>query len=195
MLFQSTLPAWGETNISDPNPFYMSISIHSPRMGRDGPPARRPRADGNFNPLSPHGERPTGRNPAPGALSIFQSTLPAWGETAYWLKDKDLVSISIHSPRMGRDRGIDAINANVEAFQSTLPAWGETSSRNGSMTHDQFQSTLPAWGETSSVLEGIQNRIFQSTLPAWGETDRRAAARPDRCISIHSPRMGRDAAL
>ena len=57
------------------------ISIHSPRMGRD--PARR-RAfcfTRDFNPLSPHGERPVLvvlQKP----LKIFQSTLPAWGETA-----------------------------------------------------------------------------------------------------------------
>ena len=100
--FQSTLPAWGETSghgfpgTDDP------ISIHSPRMGRDAAhgdvrtPARY------FNPLSPHGERPR-LPPKPPLPQPFQSTLPAWGETAA-------------APRRRRRR----------IFQSTLPAWGET---------------------------------------------------------------------
>ena len=36
---------------------YLLISIHSPRMGRDLIPARRFRGAGDFNPRSPHGER------------------------------------------------------------------------------------------------------------------------------------------
>ena len=55
--FQSTLPAWGETRQALHHQRSHIISIHSPRMGRDGlfvhfcfPPS-------NFNPLSPHGER------------------------------------------------------------------------------------------------------------------------------------------
>ena len=58
--FQSTLPAWGETREPAVRPLPVSISIHSPRMGRDlnisssfSPPIY-------FNPLSPHGERPEG---------------------------------------------------------------------------------------------------------------------------------------
>ena len=33
--FQSTLPAWGETRHVEHNPCLLTISIHSPRMGRD----------------------------------------------------------------------------------------------------------------------------------------------------------------
>ena len=36
LAFQSTLPAWGETNVSLINYDCGWISIHSPRMGRDG---------------------------------------------------------------------------------------------------------------------------------------------------------------
>ena len=35
---------------------------------------------------------------------LFQSTLPAWGETGYKIKSVRIQRISIHSPRMGRDR-------------------------------------------------------------------------------------------
>ena len=100
--FQSTLPAWGETRRLPPSTSGCEISIHSPRMGRDiGPPAfgagildfnplsphgerlaahhgRNVRQ--NFNPLSPHGERLNGKSDAL-REQLFQSTLPAWGET------------------------------------------------------------------------------------------------------------------
>ncbi len=77
--FQSTLPERGETCQKEANRRNNVISIHSPRMGRDGawppaPPARcisihSPRMgrdpgswsgrgwENDFNPLSPHGER------------------------------------------------------------------------------------------------------------------------------------------
>ena len=57
--FQSTLPAWGET-------------IHGSVIMC---------CTSNFNPLSPHGERPEG-NKKHNTNSPFQSTLPAWGETS-----------------------------------------------------------------------------------------------------------------
>ena len=78
--FQSTLPAWGETRDAFICHVTRIISIHSPRMGRD---------------LSP-----------PAAFVALV--------------------ISIHSPRMGRDgRPTRACLARCR-FQSTLPAWGET---------------------------------------------------------------------
>ena len=72
-------------------------------MGRDVLQSITSRIYRDFNPLSPHGERRTGR----GHWRVddkFQSTLPAWGETGYMLFPASLtVHISIHSPRMGRD--------------------------------------------------------------------------------------------
>ena len=56
------------------------ISIHSPRMGRDI----------------------VALYMMPKRL-IFQSTLPAWGETSMPHKFSLIKIISIHSPRMGRD--------------------------------------------------------------------------------------------
>ena len=55
--FQSTLPAWGETVDSNGQKRKIRISIHSPRMGRDGFPHSPLALPGDFNPLSPHGER------------------------------------------------------------------------------------------------------------------------------------------
>ena len=235
--FQSTLPAWGETertlvsiswfinfNPLSPhgerrgNPVFHAkfdqISIHSPRMGRDfyHPPARIARQD--FNPFSPHGERPCSI-----VLTLvvmqFQSTLPAWGETQYPRHGVFLPTISIHSPRMGRDAAGARMKAEGLKFQSTLPAWGETQGFGGSgharlisihsprmgrdWSADQgyyssrpFQSTLPAWGETQGCRAPMTSSGFQSTLPAWGETKNLECRHLFPFISIHSPRMGRD---
>ena len=58
-LFQSTLPAWGETGSAAIKIPASGISIHSPRMGRDDLWQGRLCPAHDFNPLSPHGERPT----------------------------------------------------------------------------------------------------------------------------------------
>ena len=148
-----------------------SISIHSPRMGRDASLVSR-------------------------ALVIvpFQSTLPAWGETVIGGGQQGHpYRISIHSPRMGRDRAGLSVCHGWVSFQSTLPAWGETTSITLVLFARSFQSTLPAWGETVADINADGQIVFQSTLPAWGETTVSCFRLPYSCISIHSPRMGRDA--
>ena len=190
------------------------ISIHSPRMGRD---RRRPPPSTSgfyFNPLSPHGERQydPAKVDGPSPISIhsprmgrdsrrpsgyfqaprFQSTLPAWGETATVL---------------ARRRGT--------IFQSTLPAWGETCSQRCPRRFFSYFNPLSPHGERHKCPHKPHERaIFQSTLPAWGETWCPTppwtelnfnplsphGERPPldwmqgggAHISIHSPRMGRD---
>ena len=100
--FQSTLPAWGETALAPARPDLDAISIHSPRMGRDAEHGHTYGGAVHFNPLSPHGER-LGHGPRLHPLDVFQSTLPAWGET----NDEERLALLFE-------------------FQSTLPAWGET---------------------------------------------------------------------
>ena len=56
-LFQSTLPAWGETSDWPSLCRHLLISIHSPRMGRDQCQTLQKNDAKDFNPLSPHGER------------------------------------------------------------------------------------------------------------------------------------------
>ena len=104
------------------------ISIHSPRMGRDLICIAVHDGQDDFNPLSPHGERPVWLVYRL-LYNGFQSTLPAWGETCTFAR---LYLLLI--------------------FQSTLPAWGETRGISPSAVSAGFQSTLPAWGETLTVL-------------------------------------------
>ena len=145
-VFQSTLPAWGET---------------PPRTAcRPLPPY--------FNPLSPHGERHF-RYHGVHCGQPFQSTLPAGGETAMAMAQQLDAMISIHSPRMGRDTA-GSVKAQIDwLFQSTLPAWGET------VNHPlfcrwplEFQSTLPAWGETLPKTGRSDHKLISIHSPRLG---------------------------
>ena len=57
-LFQSTLPARGATRIARYCCAKLKISIHAPRTGSDAASTSPSACIGNFNPRSPHGERP-----------------------------------------------------------------------------------------------------------------------------------------
>ena len=100
--FQSTLPARGATQLFQPPPMHRRISIHAPRTGSDDKKERLITAEAisihaprtgsdliqyriafakcNFNPRSPHGERPP--NSCYSIRAFF---------------------ISIHAPRTGSD--------------------------------------------------------------------------------------------
>ena len=125
-------------------------------------------------------------------MSIISIHSPRMGRDRMFNFNKWGHRISIHSPRMGRDRQVLFLVRLAAQFQSTLPAWGETYFFTKSAKRIAFQSTLPAWGETYNGSERYSDLLFQSTLPAWGETVIMMATTVDVTISIHSPRMGRD---
>ena len=197
----------------------LRISIHSPRMGRDLLRLWIPWRGRYFNPLSPHGERHFVGDDDVTVKGIFQSTLPAWGETIDALPLAVCRCISIHSPRMGRDLLCQPWPAQASDFNPLSPH-GERprpasrrkrgcnfnplsphGERPGAGYHGAgdggiFQSTLPAWGETSLTLRHGDVVTDFNPLSPHGERPARAPARPDLdAISIHSPRMGRDALL
>ena len=123
--FQSTLPVWGATE----NSLFLLSQLRNfnPRS-----PCGERRGDGGaeiggaayFNPRSPCGERRSGvpnlspycifqsTLPVWGAtpfflhwlpLKIFQSTLPVWGATLILVVPPVMLDISIHAPRVGSD--------------------------------------------------------------------------------------------
>jgi len=102
MAFQSTLPMRGETGEQSWQSGLNGISIHSPHAGRDAVASPTARNVGNFNPLSPCGERP-GQSSYVLPNTAFQSTLPMRGETSRHNHPACHGIISIHSPHAGRD--------------------------------------------------------------------------------------------
>ena len=149
----------------------------------------------------------------------FQSTRPVWGATAWYLTktdedeisihaprvgrdiprlaDHDALRISIHAPRVGRDAGIHFEAGNLVTFQSTRPVWGATALIvTIVLLVATFQSTRPVWGATISCKRFLRSQeSFQSTRPVWGATVVDGALQSGLDISIHAPRVGRDAYL
>ena len=217
--FQSTRPVRGETW---PRPQHGhvpdAISIHSPRAGRDAPidmmgyvitafqstrpvrgetcvPAPEVCQAKNFNPLAPCGAR-------------LEAALQIERENA----------ISIHSPRAGRDRIARHGQARALHFNplapcgarrhSTLPVYTQLRHFNplapcGARLRAarpqgieiKFQSTRPVRGETRSLWDPPFLRSNFNPLAPCGA--RRSVSISDAfaiCISIHSPRAGRDQA-
>ena len=80
----------------------VSISIHAPRTGSDVARAETPQGVADFNPRSPHGERPR-REAIQLCRDEFQSTLPARGATLFRALRRAHIVISIHAPRTGSD--------------------------------------------------------------------------------------------
>ena len=168
--FQSTLPARGATATS----------------------GHQPPEDGDFNPRSPHGERP------PAATSRRRT------------------EISIHAPRTGSDltaqlpgdghknfnprsphgeRQLSCTNCGGKAiFQSTLPARGATRLRLCRKAPESHISIhAPRTGsDPRRVVAYSDVDVFQSTLPARGATYQQTAIEKIYSISIHAPRTGSD---
>ena len=193
--FQSTLPARGATPSGQPEYASPQISIHAPRTGSDPRFFGGGGGGGDFNPRSPHGERPA-RSALRSCCSAFQPTLPARGAT--YAVPSTITPARNFNPRSphGERRSTSTDTAAKSQFQSTLPARGATGkerrgrcpaghfnprsphgerppavSRN---THPRkFQSTsihAPRTGSDDEVSVNIGGKSFQSTLPARGAT-------------------------
>ena len=101
------------------------ISIHAPRMGSDDSEKYDILKARNFNPRSPHGERPL-EDYFGLPTGVFQSTLPAWGATT--LNHFLTLIMGYFNPRSphGERLSFLIVFFGSTGFQSTLPAWGAT---------------------------------------------------------------------
>ena len=167
-LFQSTLPAWGETRSGGRRPpcryNFNPLSPHGERQNI----GYLTGGQTHFNPLSPHGERPLVQSRMT-KHDAFQSTLPAWGETRLRphqrLRQYHFNPLSPHGERRGKAEKF----FRGPSFQSTLPAWGETVIIRLPSASVVFQSTLPAWGETGWIAAGPCLRSNFNPLSPHGE--------------------------
>ena len=147
-----------------------NISIHAPRTGSDTDATPSLTSPCNFNPRSPHGERPS-HVPNKNVRHRFQSTLPARGAT-YILQDiVDVSQISIHAPRTGSDPAASPLHRLPSNFNPRSPH-GERHygfQRHGERCRN-FNPRSPH-GERRKLMEQI-GRFYD--------------------ISIHAPRTGSD---
>ena len=166
----------------------------NPRSPHGERPPRRARGwpAFHFNPRSPHGERRRAKF-ASQSRSRFQSTLPARGATAFPARRCSFLSISIHAPRTGSDAFRNVPNARVIISIHAPRTGSDTPARLVFCLRFSFQSTLPARGATRRRSDTARIQIkFQSTLPARGATISLFGAFVKPTISIHAPRTGSD---
>ncbi len=147
IVFQSTHPGWGATDIQNQMQKSNQVSIHAPRVGCDVPIV-------SFTPrifwVSIHAPRVGCDCKLFHLLRSavgFQSTHPGWGATS------DIFDVFF-----------------AKTFQSTHPGWGATSYNPFRLLAYQFQSTHPGWGATLPLLCVMLTLLFQSTHPGWGAT-------------------------
>src|SRR5690606_32647935 len=100
-----------------------------------------------FNPLSPCGER-QGHKFSQFVGTLFQPTLPVWGETFLNCQNKCGYWISTHSPRVGRDSPIPMHCPATSNFNPLSPCGERQADVSTTVAAIQFQPTLPVWGET-----------------------------------------------
>ena len=122
----------------------------------------------NFNPRSPHGERPA----AVCCLCRWRYFNP-------------------RSPH-GERPGWSILSAIISVFQSTLPARGATFNQSPFAVHASFQSTLPARGATGNRARYWYRCHFNPRSPHGERRYSFLAARRHSSISIHAPRTGSD---
>ena len=103
-VFQSTRPVWGATNRDVQRIIDSRISIHAPRVGRDG------------------------LSCCPGCCPKISIHAPRVGRDGRYMDDFYIIHISIHAPRVGRDNAQGAVLDRYGEFQSTRPVWGATTS-------------------------------------------------------------------
>ena len=123
--FQPTLPARGATHHGRNRHPRRDISTHAPRTGSDKSGQLPAELKKDFNPRSPHGERPS------------RSGLPIGWHLNFNPR-------SPHGERLSTPEGV----APLEKFQPTLPARGATETKADEWLESGFQPTLPARGAT-----------------------------------------------
>ena len=168
----------------------------------------------NFNPRSPHGERPhavylpkkgigisihaprtgsdVGADPGRDGQHRISIHAPRTGSDLLRLQKNARSTISIHAPRTGSD-----VVRPHWRFQHDIsihaPRTGSDCFwRNGGRRRGDFNPRSPHGERLAGVTTPSSPLPFQSTLPARGATP----PKPRRCartdISIHAPRTGSD---
>ena len=170
VVFQSTLPGWGATQVFADDGSIVGISIHAPRMGSDMAEHGHVRRARHFNPRSPDGERLE-------FLPCFDSR----------------VLISIHAPRMGSDPARQNQRRGGTDFNPRSPDGERLSLTVVQSVGSIFQSTLPGWGATRAVVRAVPKVAISIHAPRMGSDLAPAIRlRVPAGISIHAPRMGSD---
>ena len=144
-----------------------------------------------FNPRAPCGARPYFRM-QDFFPSGFQSTRPVWGATASETAGNAYNEISIHAPRVGRDRVTRISCARSAYFNPRAPCGARRTAYPPRPDNPYFNPRAPCGARQYSLPSKRSRSVFQSTRPVWGATTHAVQQFSRRNISIHAPRVGRD---
>ena len=104
--------------------------------------------------------------------------------------------ISIHAPRAGRDTRTSFPSSKRENFNPRAPCGARLADSIDHAAYTLFQSTRPVRGATELLVDVVRDPDISIHAPRAGR-DTRASIDTDLgvYISIHAPRAGRDAAV
>ena len=162
-------------------------------MGRDSSQRPRRSLTGYFNPRAPHGARhiPTA---AKDYFDRFQSTRPAWGATWRGASLRAGRGISIHAPRMGRDRKYHRLSFPHKLYFNPRAPHGARPNRlRCSPRRSSISIHAPRMGRDHIPVDGDGELCHFNPRAPHGA--RRCPAPDDgggRDNTNHAPRMGRD---
>ena len=160
---------WGATEAEHFAGLHIRISIHAPRVGRDGASHMSSCRTGYFNPRAPCGARQYTDHTFC-FVCEFQSTRPVWGATAGLFCQSQKFFISIHAPRVGRDSQLIFDKDESQYFNPRAPCGARPLIRRQSKRTSYFNPRAPCGARHTRTDE------------------ERSTAE----ISIHAPRVGRD---
>ena len=170
VVFQSTRPVWGATKVDAFAISGIDISIHAPRVGRDG----------SVEPVVRRKVR-------------FQSTRPVWGATVPGNAVQLCSLISIHAPRVGRDV-VSWSTASIAVISIHAPRVGRD--RGGLLRRSPRRPIsihAPRVGRDNSKFPvGAKPKHFNPRAPCGARLHDPVELARDLLISIHAPRVGRD---
>ena len=168
--FQSTRPMRGATMRRSSKHEIQGVSIHAPHAGRDSLRRWMRLSAKRFNPRAPCGARLRFFLPTPAPMQ-FQSTRPVWGATGCQREFDVRVTVSIHAPRVGRDRCRSCNNGRSRVSIHAPRVGRDMQAIAAGRFADAVSIHAPRVGRDSDPLSWVH--------PA--------------SVSIHAPHAGRDA--
>ena len=100
--------------------------------------------------------------------------------------------ISIHTPRVGRDRMKFPVTLPTEEFQSTRPVWGVTRSSCAAILGCSISIHTPRVGRDAGERKIAEKGPISIHTPRVGRDYYGFEPLKSKGISIHTPRVGRD---
>ena len=181
-------PAWGATVEAGRCKLELTFQSTRPVWGRDGLCAFRIPSTRDFNPRAPHG----GATYAPALLDaagLISIHVPRVGRDRYHRFYNRGRQISIHAPAWGATCRV-ARDIMHFAISIHAPAWGATRTAEAATLAGTISIHAPAWGATMDAMRSRRLGVISIHAPAWGATGGIHAADVICRISIHAPAWG-----